>query len=173
MHSTTYCCEFFLRNEVRKIKPPHNPEKWTLGRINSHSFNIILSRFLGTRKSNKFHTDNYCTSFNVKLAFLPYLYWHYKLILRLAGVFDFLQMTLPLNKFAHPGLYYLLWSMTEKKALLPAKRIFCNQCSSKGAQMRRTTKPFAQWNLISRTCSIPKACPVRHKWVGIAVFKVT
>ena len=43
----------FLCNEVRKIKPPHNPEKWTLGRINSHNFNNILSRFSGTRKSNK------------------------------------------------------------------------------------------------------------------------
>jgi len=45
--------KLFLCNEVRKIKPPHNPEKWTLGRINSHSFNNILSRFSGTRKSNK------------------------------------------------------------------------------------------------------------------------
>jgi len=31
-----------------------------------------------------------------------YFYWYYKLVLRLAGVFGFLQMTLPLNKFAHP-----------------------------------------------------------------------
>jgi len=46
--------------------------------------------------------------------------------------------------------------MSEKEALLPMKRIFCNQCSSKGAQMRRTTRQFAQWNLISRTCNIPK-----------------
>jgi len=38
--------------------------------------------------------------------------------------------------------------MTEKEALLPTKRIFCNQCSSKSAQMRRTTRPFAKWNLI-------------------------
>jgi len=27
---------------------------------------------------------------------------HYKVVLRLAGVFAFLQTTLPLNKFAHP-----------------------------------------------------------------------
>jgi len=60
---------FFLCNVVRKIKPPGNPEKWTLGRINSHSFNNILSRFSGTRNEKKLHTDNYCTSFNVKLAF--------------------------------------------------------------------------------------------------------
>jgi len=44
---------FFLCNEVPKIIPPRNPEKWTLGRINSYSFNNILSRFSGTRKSNK------------------------------------------------------------------------------------------------------------------------
>jgi len=96
---------FFLCNEVRKIKPPHNPEKWILGRINSHSFNNILSRFSGTRNEKKINTDNYCTSFNhlmQNLHSLPYLYWHYKLVLRLAGVFDFLQMTLPLNKFSHP-----------------------------------------------------------------------
>jgi len=46
--------------------------------------------------------------------------------------------------------------MSEKEALLPTKRVSCNQCSSKGAQMRYTTRPFAQWNLISRTCNIPK-----------------
>jgi len=33
---------------------------------------------------------------------LQYLYWHYIVVLRLAGVFGFLQMTLLLNKFAHP-----------------------------------------------------------------------
>ena len=44
---------FFLYNEVRKIKPPCNLEKWTLRRINSHSFYNILSRFSGNRKSNK------------------------------------------------------------------------------------------------------------------------
>jgi len=33
---------------------------------------------------------------------LPYLCRHYKLVLRLAGVFGFLQRTLALNKFAHP-----------------------------------------------------------------------
>jgi len=43
----------FLCNEVRKIKQSFNLEKWTLGRINPHSFNNILSRFSGTRKSNK------------------------------------------------------------------------------------------------------------------------
>jgi len=44
---------FCLCHEVRKIKPSCNPEKWTFGRINSHSFGNILSRFSGTRKSNK------------------------------------------------------------------------------------------------------------------------
>jgi len=42
--------------------------------------------------------------------------------------------------------------MSEKEALLPTKRIFCNQCSLYSAQLRR---PFAQWNLISYTCNIP------------------
>jgi len=45
--------------------------------------------------------------------------------------------------------------MSEKEALLLTKRIFCNQCSSKCAQMRKTTRASAQWNLISRTCNIP------------------
>jgi len=43
----------FHCNEVRKIIPSSNHEKRTLGRINLHSFNNILSRFSGTRKSNK------------------------------------------------------------------------------------------------------------------------
>jgi len=49
--------------------------------------------------------------------------------------------------------------MSEKEALLPTKRIFCNSATnapSKGTQMRRTTRPFAQWNLNLRTCNIPK-----------------
>jgi len=43
-------------------------------------------------------------TFSVKLLFFCelYLYWHYKLILRRAGVFGFLQKTLLLNNFAHP-----------------------------------------------------------------------
>jgi len=40
---------FFPCNEVRKIKPPCNPEKRTLGRINSHSFNNILTYCPGFR----------------------------------------------------------------------------------------------------------------------------
>jgi len=47
--------------------------------------------------------------------------------------------------------------MSEKEALLPTKRIFCNQCSYEGTQTRRTTRPVTQWNHISsRTCNIPK-----------------
>jgi len=46
--------------------------------------------------------------------------------------------------------------MSEKEALLSTKRIFCNQCSSKGAQMRSTTRTLAQWNFTSRACNIPK-----------------
>jgi len=36
-----------------------------------------------------------------KTCMLCILYLHHKLILRLAGVFGFLPMTVPLNKFAH------------------------------------------------------------------------
>jgi len=61
---------FFLCNEVLKIKPSFNPGKLTLGRINWHSFNNVLSRISGTKKINqKLNIDNYCTSINVKLAF--------------------------------------------------------------------------------------------------------
>jgi len=38
--------------------------------------------------------------------------------------------------------------MSEKEALLPTKRIVCNQCSSKGSLRRRTTRPFAQWKFV-------------------------
>ena len=103
MYSTTYCCDFFLWNEVRKTKPSCKPENWTLARINLHSFNNILSRFSGTRKSNKNLILTITVHhFTKNLHSLPYLYWHYKLVLRLAGVFGFLQMALLLNKFVHP-----------------------------------------------------------------------
>jgi len=39
--------------------------------------------------------------FMQNLRYLPHWYWHYKLILLLAGVFGFLRMTPLLNKFAH------------------------------------------------------------------------
>jgi len=32
---------------------------------------------------------------------------------------------------------------------------FATNTPSEGAQMRSTTRVFAQWNLISRTCNIP------------------
>jgi len=32
---------------------------------------------------------------------------------------------------------------------------FATNAPSKGVQMRGTTRPFAQWNHISRTCNIP------------------
>jgi len=51
------------------------------------------------------------------------------MVLWLAGVFAFLQITLPLNKFAHPWLILCVKNMSEKEALLLIKRIFCNQCS--------------------------------------------
>jgi len=47
-----------------------------------------------------------------KLLSLPNLYWHYKPILRLAGVVGFLQMTLLMNNFAHP------WYMDSKPKTL-------------------------------------------------------
>jgi len=65
---------FFLCNEVRKIKPPCNPEKWTLGRINSHSFNNILARFSETRKSNKNFTPTITTHHLCKTCILYLAY---------------------------------------------------------------------------------------------------
>ena len=72
---------FFLCNKVRKIKPPCNPEKWTLGELILTAFNNTLSRFSGTIKSNK----NFIPTITVhhfmwNLHSLPYLYWHYKLV---------------------------------------------------------------------------------------------
>jgi len=41
-------------------------------------------------------------NFMQNLHALPYLHWNDKLVVWLSGVFGFLQMTLRLNKFAHP-----------------------------------------------------------------------
>jgi len=112
-----------------KFVKSNNPGKRTLERIYSHSFNNILSRFSGTRKKN--HTDNYYTIFNVRLHSLPYMYWHNKLILRLAGVFYLPQMTLPLNKFAHPWLRLCAKKHEWKRSIAANKVHFlqqCNQC---------------------------------------------
>ena len=130
MYSTKYCCEFFLGNEVCKIKPSCNPEKGTLGSINSHSFNNALSLFLGTRKSKQtLNIDNYFTSFNVKLAFVTYMSRRYKVVLRLAGGFSFPLMTLPLNKFAHPW-FILCVNKDECKRSIAANKTDClKQCS--------------------------------------------
>jgi len=51
---------------------------------------------------------NYCRSFYVKLTFFTVFVLHYQLILLLAGVFVFLQVTLPLNKLPTSGLWFWL-----------------------------------------------------------------
>ena len=64
---------------MRRLKTSCNPNKWTLGRINSHSINNVLSRFSVINKSNKnlalinirlgLLRFNYCRPFYVKLPF--------------------------------------------------------------------------------------------------------
>jgi len=46
--------------------------------------------------------------------------------------------------------------MSEKKHSYQQSAFFATNAPSKGAQMRSTTRPFAEWNLISSTCNIPK-----------------
>ena len=143
--------------EVRKIKPSCNPEKWALGRINLHSFNNVLSTLSRTRKSNKtwYWQLLYCTSINVKLA---YLYWLYKLVLRLAGAFGFLQMTLLLNKFAHTWFTLCIKKREWKRSIVanktyslqPMLPLKMHKCTAPSDHLRR--------NLISRTCNIPNHC---------------
>jgi len=89
---------------MKFVKSNHRATlKWTLGRINSHSFKRhIVQVFDDYKTKQKLNSDNYCTLFHVKLAFLSCLCRHYKLFLGLAGVFGFLQMTVALNKFAQP-----------------------------------------------------------------------
>jgi len=50
-------------------------------------------------------------------------------ILRLAGVFAFLQTTLPLSKFAHPWLLLCVKKHECKSSIAANKAYFCNQCS--------------------------------------------
>jgi len=48
--------------------------------------------------------------------------------------------------------------MSETEALLSTKRIFCHSATTAPLQMcanAQNHRPFAQWNLISRTCNIP------------------
>ena len=123
--------------------------------VNLHSLNNVLSRFSGTWKSNKNSTDNYCASIDINMHSLPYLYWHYKLVLRLAGVFVFLQMTLLLNKFVHPWLIICVKKHEWERSIAAKKKRFFASNAPLGAQMRNATRPFAQWNLISSTCNIP------------------
>ena len=108
VQNNIFLWNFFPCNEAREIKPPRNPEKCTLGRINSHSFNNILSRFSGTRKSNK----NFILTITVhhliyNLHSFPYLYWHYKLVLRLSVFLVFCKWLFHWTSLPNPGLYHV------------------------------------------------------------------
>jgi len=60
---------------------------------------------------------------------------YYKVVLQLAGVFGFLQMNHPLNKFAHPWFILCV-----KKHCCQQSAFFATNAPSKGAKTRCTTR---------------------------------
>ena len=125
MCRSTYCCDFFLCNKVRNIKLSCNLEKWTLGRINLHSFNNVLSRFSGTAKLYKnLKLTNYCASINIKLAFFTIFVLTLQTGFATRWCFWFLKMTLLLNKFAHPRFILCVKTHEWKRSIAANKMHF-------------------------------------------------
>jgi len=89
--------------------------------------NNELSRFSGTLKANK----------NLILTITVHHLMYYKVALQPAGVFCFLQMNHPLNKFAHP-----CFILCVKKHICQQSAFFATNAPSKGAQMRCTIRTF-------------------------------
>jgi len=96
----------------------------------------------------KLNIDKYYTSFNVKLAFFTVFVLTLQTVLRLAGVFRFLKMTLVLNTFAHSWFILCTKKHESKKSISADEANFLKPILLKGVQMCSTTRPFAQ-NLIS------------------------
>ena len=65
----------------------------------------------------KLNIDKYYTSFNVKLAFFTVFVLTLQTVLRLAGVFRFLKMTLVLNTFAHSWFILCTKKHESKKSI--------------------------------------------------------
>jgi len=85
---------FFLCNEVRKIKPSCNLEKH-LGELICTALTNVLSRFSGTRKSNKnLRLTNYCISIDAMLTFFAIFVLALQTGFEARWCFWFLQMTL-------------------------------------------------------------------------------
>ena len=116
MYCTTYCCDFFLCNEVRKTIPSCNPEKWTLGKIRT-ALTTYCADFQGLENQTKLNIDNYCTSINVKLAFFTIFVLILQTGFAARCFFGFLQMTLLLNKFAQPWFILCLKKHEWKRSI--------------------------------------------------------
>jgi len=107
---------------------------------------------------------------------LPYLYWHYKLVLQLAGVFGFLQMSLLLNRFADPW-FILCVKKHEWKRIATNKARFCNQCSLQrcaNAQYHQTVCTKSHLTQFSTFRNIVKARKqgeaIWIKWYFVCIF---
>jgi len=89
--------EFVKSNHLATLKNEH------LGELICTALTNVLSRFSGTRKSNKnLRLTNYCILIDVTLTFFAIFVLTLQTGFEARWCFWFLQMTLLLNKFALP-----------------------------------------------------------------------
>jgi len=156
---------FILCDDVRKHKVSCNPNKWTLGRIDLCIFDNVLSTFLKAINKKNLILIKYVFVVSITAGHfmqnfhsLSYLYWNYKLILRLACVFSFLQMTLPLSKFAHP-----CFRVFEKRTLFPSTA----GCCSKTHGTTATSAP-SEWAF----SHVVELCSAKCAILGVVIFAI-
>jgi len=104
VYCTTYCCDFFLCNEVRKIKLRYRAtlQNKHLGELVCTALTTYCADFRGLGNQTKLNTDNYCTLINVKLAFFTIFVLTLQTGFAARCFFGFLKMNLLSNKFARP-----------------------------------------------------------------------
>jgi len=74
-----------------------------LGQLICTALTNVLAKFSGTKKSNKnLRLTNYCTPVNVTLTFFAIFVLTLQTGFEARWCFWFLQVTILLNKFAHP-----------------------------------------------------------------------
>ena len=89
--------KFVKSNHRATLKNEH------LGELICKALTNVLSRFSGTSKSNKnLRLINFCTLMNATLTFFAIFVSTLQTGFEVRWCFWFLQMTLLLNRFAHP-----------------------------------------------------------------------
>jgi len=119
------------------------------------SWLTVCYKLVCCRHKTDRHTDNYCTSLNVKLAFFTAFVLTLQIGFAARWCFWFSANDSSIEQVCPPLVYTMCKEAWVKQKHCCQQSAF-SATNAKGVQMGRTTRPFAQWNLTSRICNSPK-----------------